>query len=133
MFREIIEMARIQLTCSTHDPMFAFDMQNVWPLFVVAKKCRDPVVRREAVRLLIEWPRREGIWDSVVAAAISKWVVSIEEEGMVADFVEERKRARSVGVRLDAERGRAEVWCFVTDEGGETRKRETVIEWEAKV
>jgi hypothetical protein len=134
MFKELVEMAKIQLKslANTHDPTFSFDMQNVWPLFVVAKKCRDPVVRREAIRLLAEWPRREGIWDSDVAVGISKWVVSIEEEGMVGDFVEESKRASSVGVKLDLERRRAEVWCLVPDEGGGRKQREKIIEWEAQ-
>lgn len=125
LFREVIELAKLQLSCSSKDPMFAFDLQNVWPLFLVAKKCRDPGVRREAIRLLSEWPRREGIWDSVVAAAVSAWVVQVEEEGMVGNWVEEDRRTTSVEVKLDYNRGRAEVWCLVA---GRTR-RETVIEW----
>jgi hypothetical protein len=134
MFKEIVEMARIQLSSLAvmHDPTFSFDMQNVWPLFVVAKKCRDPIVRREAIRLLGEWPRREGIWDSVIASAVSRWVVKVEEEGMVGAFVEEEKRAKSVGVRLELEKGRAEVWCLIPDGGGKggTKRRETIIEWD---
>lgn len=124
LFREMIELAKLQLSCSSKDPMFAFDLQNVWPLFLVAKKCRERNVRREAIRLLAEWPRREGIWDSVVAAAVSAWVCGIEEEGMVNGWIEERSRAGSVEVKLDYGKGRAEVWCLV-----DGRRRETVIKW----
>ncbi len=130
IFKEVIEMGKIQLAGATHNPMFSFDMQNVWPLFVVAKKCRDPVVRRDAIRLLMEFPRREGIWDSSVVAAISSWIVNIEEEGIVGGYVEERKRVKSMGVRLDSEKGRADVWCSVTNDYGETIRKKTTVQWD---
>lgn len=60
---------------------FAFDIGVVPALYLVAVKCRDRRVRREAMVLLERYPRREGVWDSVATAAIAKWVVRLEEDG----------------------------------------------------
>jgi hypothetical protein len=49
---------------------------------IVAMKCRDPLLRREAIRLLASKPRREGVLDSVFTAKVHLWLVGIEEEGM---------------------------------------------------
>lgn len=46
-------------------------MHSVAHLFVVALGCRDPFLRREAVSLLKEKPRREGLWDSAIAVLVS--------------------------------------------------------------
>lgn len=60
---------------------FALDLGVVPPLYLVMVKCRDPKLRREAMRLLEENPRREGVWDSVTTTALGRWVISLEEEG----------------------------------------------------
>ncbi|KAL7816366.1 hypothetical protein V8C44DRAFT_370140 [Trichoderma aethiopicum] len=60
-------------------PSFSADLGIVPPLFVVATKCREPTVRREAIRLLRSSARREGMWDSELAANIAQWVMEIEE------------------------------------------------------
>jgi hypothetical protein len=39
-------------------------------------------LRRKAIDLLWNLKSREGIWDSNVAAAIGKWVMEKEEEGL---------------------------------------------------
>lgn len=51
---------------------FSLDMGVVPPLFYVAINCRDAVVRREAIALLAEEPRREGIWDGRVSAEVAR-------------------------------------------------------------
>jgi hypothetical protein len=60
---------------------FAFDFGVVPALYLVMVKCRDPKLRRAAMRLLEENPRREGVWDSVATTALGRWVISLEEEG----------------------------------------------------
>jgi hypothetical protein len=42
---------------------FALDFQVIVPLYVVARKCRDPVIRRQAIALLLGKKRRESVWD----------------------------------------------------------------------
>ncbi len=60
-------------------PSFSADHGIVPPLFVVATKCRDPWLRRQAIQLLKSSARREGMWDSELAANIGTWVMNVEE------------------------------------------------------
>ncbi len=61
---------------------FSFDTGIVPPLHVTASKCRDPVIRREAINLLFSSPRQEGMWDSVLSARIGRWLAACEEDGL---------------------------------------------------
>jgi hypothetical protein len=61
---------------------FALDIGIVPPLFVVATKCRDRKLRRDAIKLLLNSPRREGMWDSILSGRVGQWIMEIEEEGM---------------------------------------------------
>jgi hypothetical protein len=61
-------------------PSFSADLGIVPPLYVVATKCRNPVIRRQAIQLLTSSARREGMWDSELAARIGHWITAIEEE-----------------------------------------------------
>ncbi|KAF4976511.1 hypothetical protein FZEAL_6829 [Fusarium zealandicum] len=69
-------------------PRFSADLGVVAPLFVVATKCRDPSLRRQAIQLLRSSARREGMWDSEMAAHISTWVMNLEESDALAMGVE---------------------------------------------
>ncbi|KAN0119295.1 hypothetical protein V8E51_001503 [Hyaloscypha variabilis] len=73
---------------------FTFEMGIIPPLYFTAIKCRDPTVRREAIRLLgLARPRKEGLWDARNLASIAERVVEIEEEGLEERGVpEEEKR-----------------------------------------
>jgi hypothetical protein len=109
--------------------IFTFDLQTLWPLDLVAQKCRDGKVRREAIRLMKVKPRREGIWDSMVAAGICEWVVRLEESGMRDGFIPEESRVRNIGSRLDLESRRANAWCYLPTERGGLKKLEAVVTW----
>ncbi|KUJ10192.1 uncharacterized protein LY89DRAFT_596894 [Mollisia scopiformis] len=61
---------------------FALDLGIVPPLFVVATKCRDRKLRRDAIRLLLSSPRREGMWDSILSGRVGQWIMDIEEQGL---------------------------------------------------
>ena len=61
-------------------PSFSADLGIVPPLYVVATKCRNPVIRRQAIQLLRSSSRREGMWDSELVARIGSWIMDIEEE-----------------------------------------------------
>jgi hypothetical protein len=69
-------------TQQPQNPRFTFEVGIVPPLHVVATKCRDPVVRREAIQLLFASPRQEGMWDSVLSARIGTWMTGCEEDGL---------------------------------------------------
>ena len=63
-------------------PAYSFDMGILPPLYYTAVRCRDPVIRRKALALLSASPRREGVWDSLVLAAIVRWVIGEEESDL---------------------------------------------------
>ncbi|KAL1895523.1 hypothetical protein Cpir12675_003212 [Ceratocystis pirilliformis] len=60
-------------------PSFSADLGIVPPLYVVATKCRNPVIRRRAIRLLQSSSRREGMWDSQLSARIGEYIAMLEE------------------------------------------------------
>lgn len=64
------------------NPKFSLDTGFVPPLFVVATKCRDSVLRREALDLLTTNPTVEGVWDSLIVARVGHWLMDIEEESL---------------------------------------------------
>ncbi|KAH7391276.1 hypothetical protein BKA64DRAFT_98984 [Cadophora sp. MPI-SDFR-AT-0126] len=59
---------------------FAFDIGIIPPLYLVMIKCRDRRLRRQALHLLKEYPRREGVWDTVAVVHLGRWVIGLEEE-----------------------------------------------------
>jgi hypothetical protein len=61
---------------------FALDLGIVPPLFVVATKCRDRKLRRDAIGLLLASPRREGMWDSILSGRVGQWIMDIEEQSL---------------------------------------------------
>ena len=75
------------------NPRFTFEVGIVPPLHVTATKCRDPVVRREAVELLFASPRQEGMWDGVLSARIGKWMCNCEEDGLELDSLNSSRQS----------------------------------------
>ena len=63
---------------------YALDMNIVGTLFCVANNCRDPNIRREAVRLTKVLPKQESLWDSAVTALVCERIVMLEERGLMA-------------------------------------------------
>jgi hypothetical protein len=57
----------------------SFELSPIVPLFVTACRCRDPVLRRRAIALLLNCRRREGVWDSYGAGMVALQVVKLEE------------------------------------------------------
>lgn len=111
---------------------FCFDTRVIVPLWVVGLKCREPVIRREAINFLLEHPRREGIWDSVFAGKVLQWAMEVEEE-----YIEDGNVpgwARLAGVKWSgAELGkkRAELVCLqrLSADSEEMVKRTKTITW----
>ena len=106
--------------------VFAFDnMGLITPLSIVGLKCREPKLRREAVRLLTTYPRREGVWDSAVTAELIRWVMSLEEEidpDKEIDInemplISEERRVRKTGVTFDLAGRVATMSCIQLEPG----------------
>ena len=62
------------------------DIGWIPPLYYVALKCRVHRVRLQAIRLLESTSHREGIWDSNIAACVTRKVMEIEERDFYKDF-----------------------------------------------
>ncbi|KAE9367999.1 hypothetical protein N431DRAFT_561813 [Stipitochalara longipes BDJ] len=60
---------------------FRFEMGVIIPLYITALKCRDTNVRQRALAVLYTSPRREGFWDSRMAAKMAQRLIKLEEEG----------------------------------------------------
>ncbi len=96
-FREILmaceEFLRKQSVYPRHMPLelkvqmsptFSMRLGIIPHLYWVASRCRDPMIRRWALRLLISCNRREGLWDSTTCSHIAKRVISIEETAAIS-------------------------------------------------
>jgi hypothetical protein len=58
---------------------FSLDSGVVLPLYMTALKCQNSGIRRRIIDLLFKFPRREGIWDSLLVGKTLGFVQSIEE------------------------------------------------------
>ncbi|PVH83397.1 hypothetical protein DL98DRAFT_513281 [Cadophora sp. DSE1049] len=124
---------------------FTTSLGIVYPLYVVATKCRNRELRREAIRLLLSSPRREGLWDSLLSGQVAQWVMEIEEEGLAAwdssraenaaldlRWIAEDKRVVVREVLFDLQHRTAKCRCGTSGVGeGEPdeRARETTLKW----
>ena len=137
-FEHIVELATLILKCTNGDkltknrgPDFTLDMSIVAPLFVVASKCRHPIIRRKAVALLYAAPRQEGIWDSVLAAHVAERLIGIEEAGLGnvdrCEDVPDWARISEVDVRFDLQERLGTV-KYSRQRSKSDKVRDTVVE-----
>lgn len=70
------------------------------PLFFVATKCRDSIIRHKALDLLHDSAVSERHWTSCMATALAKFVVEQEEESLSGIVKSESSTAASKHVRL---------------------------------
>lgn len=134
-------------------PSFSADLGIVPPLYVVATKCRDPNLRRQAIHILRSSARREGMWDSELTARIAEWVMLVEEHdprnpagpaydangdivvaynGMTKMTIPEERRimVKSVDFDLRARYADVRVGTRAVGSGGQDfRERQTRITW----
>jgi hypothetical protein len=88
--------AREEKPASYYRPSFTLEMSLVAPLFVVAAKCRERNLRREAITLLRSRPRREGLWDSIFCAKVAEVIMEIEEKDLSAYVFGEKSASENV-------------------------------------
>ncbi|KAH7305719.1 hypothetical protein BKA65DRAFT_415594 [Rhexocercosporidium sp. MPI-PUGE-AT-0058] len=122
-------------------PSFALDLGIVPPLFVVATKCRDRKLRREAIRLLMASPRREGMWDSILSGRVGMWIMHIEEMDLTpwdgrgageGEVVSDDRRVMVKEILFDMQSREATLRCGTRGarEGDrDERAKETHISW----
>ncbi|KAL1860166.1 hypothetical protein Plec18170_002115 [Paecilomyces lecythidis] len=84
LFQDIIEHAPSAISATAgHDETpspFTFELGAGYPLFFTAQKCRDPIIRRQALALLMRTPRVEGLHRVVASAFLAANIIAIEED-----------------------------------------------------
>ena len=85
--------------------LFEFEFGMIPPLFVIACHCRDPAIRRKAIRLMRYLHRTEGAWDSCGAGKLAEGIMEIEERGLTViescESVTENSRIRATNADID--------------------------------
>jgi hypothetical protein len=115
-FKDIVHLSEALLNISnsaaaTSARKFCFDMVVVLPLWCMGHKCRDRALRRKAVSLLLNFPRREGIWDSLYAAKIIECLMEFEEKHMEAGYIPEWARIWCAMITVNEQRNGVEIVC----------------------
>ncbi|OAR02631.1 hypothetical protein LLEC1_07446 [Akanthomyces lecanii] len=91
-------------------PTFTPEIGILPVLYIIGAKCRDPAVRREALRILLRQPIREAVWDGVWTAKVLQRVIEIEEGA-----IENGTAARSADQIPAWRRIEALSWVHVND------------------
>jgi hypothetical protein len=85
--------------------LFEFEFGMIAPLFFIACHCRDPALRRKAIRLMRYLHRTEGAWDTCSAAKIAELIMEIEERGLTViqscHSITENSRIRATNADMD--------------------------------
>ncbi|KAL4744119.1 hypothetical protein BDV11DRAFT_176913 [Aspergillus similis] len=101
-FQRVVELAKQLLMAAASQepiPTFTVNMGIIAPLFFCGFKCRDWLVRQEALLLLRRWRRQEGIWSSGAAARVLTRVIEIETAELAPeDRIPEPSRIETVHV-----------------------------------
>ncbi|KAL4983839.1 hypothetical protein BDW68DRAFT_190986 [Aspergillus falconensis] len=78
-FSEVVDLAE-QITAGVQEkareagprPTLMMETAVIGPLYYIIQKCRNKEIAQRALRVLGEWPHREGMWDSVQAAEMAR-------------------------------------------------------------
>jgi len=115
VYADIINMAEYSLQALNSNMSsrlkFQFDSHVVIPLYMTGYKCREPKIRRRAISLLLANPRREGVFDSLLAGKMTQLAMNIEEEYMKNGRVPGWARIHGVTFERDGERRSAILTC----------------------
>jgi hypothetical protein len=96
-FGEIVNLAEMVLRAGAMNvTRFCFDLGVIVSLQFTSQKCRCTGIRRKAIALLLESPRREGAWDSLFAGRMMECAADVEEEFMKDGHVPGWARIRGV-------------------------------------
>ncbi|KAK1055264.1 hypothetical protein LTR12_015276 [Friedmanniomyces endolithicus] len=137
-FVEIVDLAELivaELCQSGCQSYFSVEQGYIDGSFLVATRCRDPVVRRRAIEVLRRLPRQEGIWQSAGAAAVAQCWMEVEEEGPkapeCASDVRTRVSSARTSANVDASSVRLQLYMS-TRESAHPVVREEYVQWQKK-
>jgi hypothetical protein len=101
-----------------------FDITLGISIFSLLYHCRVSEVRKQALNLLLQYPQREGWFDTQVSVKISTWLIDEEERGIVYGYIPEQARWRLIKHELGPDRRTVKLYCsrFVEKDGNATRE-----------
>jgi hypothetical protein len=131
---ELLALIRTLLEDPGNDAGFSIEAKTITPLAVVAYRFRHRALRKEAIRLLLKYPRREGLNDGAYIAGFSNWLAELEEEGLSdeEEYVPYELAATLVAQKWDALKRTANLAAVMRDRTSldKTMLRfETTIHW----
>jgi hypothetical protein len=128
-FTNILE--QIEGLISSSSTRFSVDIGVVPVLYYIAIKCRHPHVRRKALGMLRDPPRREAVWDSLGAASVVSEVIMVEEYGLGeicgAVDVPGASRVCNMAVATDIENRRLRISTM--QQGSRVWSKEKILVW----
>jgi hypothetical protein len=133
--QSVHSMTSIDFTMIPVAETYSAEVRTVSPLFLVATKCRNLSLRRQAIDLLLASHRREWMHDSLLCGQIGRWMMSLEEEDMDSNnYIPEYARVWGESVTLEPEGRGAKVKCRQNFRNRSTgrldwRWKETYICW----
>jgi hypothetical protein len=115
---------------------YTFEMRIIPALYLVATKCRQPSLRREAIELLKSSHRREGLWDSLLSARVAEWIIGLESGGLESlETATEKVLTPGINavfgetIELDVQARQAVVRCRQIAKDGVSMEKSTLIAW----
>jgi len=110
---------------------FSNDMGFLPALYLTGVKCRDSIIRNQALALLKSTNRKEGVWESWKLANIVERLIAIEEAGRHGMDLAESARVSDISVCVgDDEDDHALVNCTRRKwDGNEVEQIEERIDW----
>lgn len=98
-FREVISISQqiIKFEIEMQAPTYAVEGVIIPSVYAVALKCRDRIVRRQAIAILESRLKREGVFDSCLQAKLARLQMDIEESGVPpGEVIPEENRIRGI-------------------------------------
>lgn len=103
--------------------LFSFDLGITPPTFLVASRCRHPLIRRNAVSLMLQSPFYHGAWQDRYSGLCAQRIIEIEEQniGIIVDQINvpESQRIRKVSADLQEDESQIMIqftrWPFTPD------------------
>jgi hypothetical protein len=136
MFAEIARVteeasAMIPVIGKSNPTNYSLAGRAVSTLWITGVKCRDRAIRRKAHELLVKYPRREGIWDSLFCARMIEFVIELEEEHLEGDYVPGWARIDTLRWDSDFEKRTAALMCEqrVSSSSDEVVMKTKTITW----
>lgn len=129
---ELLALLKSLLESASGDNGFSMECNFLLPLSLVSYQFRHRALRQEAIRLLLAYPRREGLWDGVLIGKYSQWLAEFEEEDLGdGEYVPHDLVAGLAGADHDPIRRTVRLVAFkrVRDPAGTRVRREAALSW----